>query len=172
MIKGDIMANIIKIIDKAVDNGNSNSSVKDLQTNFDRLNTDLANRKVTQDIKDSSDNVTTTVINDRNITSNKLANGSVDSKKIDETIATEKFKNQGIASADIKDGTIDSLDKLKSLCNEKENVYYKLLAQRGYVVAKNNFDDSYIPGTIILYTRENAALNINETDDIFKGVWK
>lgn len=172
MIKGDIMANIIKIIDKAVDNGNSDSSVKDLETNFDRLNVGLTNRKVTQDIKDSSGNVATTVIKDQNITSNKLANGSVNSKKIDGTIITEKFKNQGIASADIKDDTIDSLDKLKSLCNEKENVYYKLLAQRGYVVAKNNFADSYIPGTIILYTRENAALNINETDDIFKGVWK
>lgn len=172
MIKGDIMANIIKIIDKAVDNGDSNSSVKDLETNFDRLNVGLANRKVTQDIKDSNGNVTTTVINNRNITSNKLANGSVNSKKIDGTIAIEKFKNQGIESADIKDDTIDSLDKLKSLCNEKENVYYKILAQRGYVIAKNNFENSYIPGTIILYARENAALNVNETDDIFKGVWK
>ena len=171
MIKGDIMAEIIKIKDKAVDNGDSNSSVKDLQTNFDRLNVDLANRKVTQDIKDSNGNITTTVINNQNITSNKLANGSVNSKKIDKTIATEKFKNQGIESDDIKDDTIDSLDKLKSLCNEKENVYYKILAQRGYTVAKNNFADSYMPGTIILYTR-NTALNINETDDIFKGVWK
>lgn len=165
------MAEIIKIEDNTVDNGN-NSSVKNLQTNFDRLNTDLANRKVTQDIKDSSGNVTTTVINDKNITSNKLANGSVDSKKIDKTnkiITTAKFKDREITSADIADNIIDSLDKLKSLCDT--DTYYRLLTQRGYVVAKNNFADSYMPGTIILYTR-NTALNVTETDDIFKGVWK
>ena len=158
------MAKIIKIEDKAVDN-----SVKDLQINFDRLNTDLANRKVTQDIKDSDGNITVTVINDNNIISNKLANGSVNSKKIDETIATDKFRNQGITSTDIADNIIDSLDKLKTLCDT--DTYYKLLTQRGYVVAKNDFADSYMPGTIILYTR-NTALNVNETDDIFKGVWK
>lgn len=163
------MAEIIKIEDKAVDNGDSNSSVKDLQTNFDRLNTDLANRKVTQDIKDSDGNITVTVINDNNIISNKLANGSVDSKKIDKTIATEKFCNQGITSEDIADNIIDSLDKLRSLCDTE--TYYKLLTQRGYVVAKNDFADSYMPGTIILYTR-NTALNVSETDDVFKGVWK
>lgn len=161
------MAEIIKIEDKAVDN-----SVKDLQTNFDRLNTDLANRKVTQDIKDSDGNITVTVINDNNIISNKLADNSIDSKKIDKTnkiITTDKFRNQGITSEDIADNIIDSLDKLRTLCDE--DTYYKLLTQRGYVVAKNNFANSYMPGTIILYTRD-TALNVNETNDIFKGVWK
>lgn len=161
------MAEIIKIEDKAVDN-----SVKDLQTNFDRLNTDLVNRKVTQDIKDSDGNITVTVINDNNIISNKLADNSIDSKKIDKTnkiITTDKFRNQGITSEDIADNIIDSLDKLRTLCDE--DTYYKLLTQRGYVVAKNNFANSYMPGTIILYTRD-TALNVNETDDIFKGVWK
>lgn len=166
------MAKIIKIEDNTVDNG-SNSSVKNLQTNFDRLNTDLENRKVTQDIKDSSNNVTTVVINDKNITSNKLADNSINSKKIDKTIkviTTEKFRNQGITSADIADNIIDSLDKLKTLCDT--DTYYKLLTQRGYIIAKNNLENSYMPGTIILYARENAALNVNETDDVFKGVWK
>lgn len=161
------MAEIIKIEDKAVDN-----SVKDLQTNFDRLNTDLANRKVTQDIKDSDGNITVTVINDNNIISNKFADNSIDSKKIDKTnkiITTDKFRNQGITSEDIADNIIDSLDKLRTLCDE--DTYYKLLTQRGYVVAKNNFANSYMPGSIILYTRD-TALNINETDDVFKGVWK
>lgn len=161
------MAEIIKIEDKAVDN-----SVKDLQTNFDRLNTDLANRKVTQDIKDSDGNITVTVINDNNIISNKLADNSIDSKKIDKTnkiITTDKFRNQGITSEDIADNIINSLDKLRTLCDDE--TYYRLLTQRGYVVAKNNFANSYMPGTIILYTRD-TALNVNETDDIFKGVWK
>lgn len=161
------MAKIIKIEDKAVDN-----SVKDLQTNFDRLNTDLANRKVTQDIKDSDGNITVTVINDNNIISNKLADNSIDSKKIDKTnkiITTDKFRNQGITSEDIADNIINSLDKLRTLCDDE--TYYRLLTQRGYVVAKNNFANSYMPGTIILYTRD-TALNVNETDDIFKGVWK
>lgn len=161
------MAEIIKIEDKAVDN-----SVKDLQTNFDRLNTDLANRKVTQDIKDSDGNITVTVINDNNIISNKLADNSIDSKKIDKTnkiITTDKFRNQGITSEDIADNIINSLDKLRTLCDDE--TYYRFLTQRGYVVAKNNFANSYMPGTIILYTRD-TALNVNETDDIFKGVWK
>lgn len=161
------MAEIIKIEDKAVDN-----SVKDLQTNFDRLNTDLANKKVTQDIKDSNGNITVTVINDNNIISNKLADNSIDSKKIDKTnkiITTDKFRNQGITSEDIADNIINSLDKLRTLCDDE--TYYKLLTQRGYVVAKNNFANSYMPGTIILYTRD-TALNVNETDDVFKGVWK
>lgn len=161
------MAEIIKIEDKVVDN-----SVKDLQTNFDRLNTDLANKKVTQDIKDSNGNITVTVINDNNIISNKLADNSIDSKKIDKTnkiITTDKFRNQGITSEDIADNIINSLDKLRTLCDDE--TYYKLLTQRGYVVAKNNFANSYMPGTIILYTRD-TALNVNETDDIFKGVWK
>lgn len=161
------MAKIIKIEDKAVDN-----SVKDLQTNFDRLNTDLANRKVTQDIKDSDGNITVTVINDNNIISNKLADNSIDSKKIDKTnkiITTDKFRNQGITSEDIADNIINSLDKLRTLCDDE--TYYRLLTQRGYVVAKNNFANSYMPGTIILYTRD-TALNVNETDDVFKGVWK
>ena len=161
------MAKIIKIEDKAVDN-----SVKDLQTNFDRLNTDLANRKVTQDIKDSDGNITVTVINDNNIISNKLADNSIDSKKIDKTnkiITIDKFRNQGITSEDIADNIINSLDKLRTLCDDE--TYYRLLTQRGYVVAKNNFANSYMPGTIILYTRD-TALNVNETDNIFKGVWK
>lgn len=161
------MAEIIKIEDEVVDN-----SVKDLQTNFDRLNTDLANKKVTQDIKDSNGNITVTVINDNNIISNKLADNSIDSKKIDKTnkiITTDKFRNQGITSEDIADNIINSLDKLRTLCDDE--TYYKLLTQRGYVVAKNNFANSYMPGTIILYTRD-TALNVNETDDIFKGVWK
>lgn len=161
------MAEIIKIEDKAVDN-----SVKDLQTNFDRLNTDLANKKVTQDIKDSNGNITVTVINDNNIISNKLADNSIDSKKIDKTnkiITTDKFRNQGITSEDIADNIINSLDKLRTLCDDE--TYYRFLTQRGYVVAKNNFANSYMPGTIILYTRD-TALNVNETDDIFKGVWK
>lgn len=161
------MAEIIKIEDEVVDN-----SVKDLQTNFDRLNTDLANKKVTQDIKDSNGNITVTVINDNNIISNKLADNSIDSKKIDKTnkiITTDKFRNQGITSEDIADNIINSLDKLRTLCDDE--TYYKLLTQRGYVVAKNNFANSYMPGTIILYTRD-TALNVNETDDVFKGVWK
>lgn len=161
------MAEIIKIEDKVVDN-----SVKDLQTNFDRLNTDLANKKVTQDIKDSNGNITVTVINDNNIISNKLADNSIDSKKIDKTnkiITTDKFRNQGITSEDIADNIINSLDKLRTLCDDE--TYYRLLTQRGYVVAKNNFANSYMPGTIILYTRD-TALNVNETDDVFKGVWK
>lgn len=165
------MAKIIKIEDNTVDNG-SNSSVKNLQTNFDRLNTDLANRKITQDIKDSNGNITVTVINDNNITSNKLADNSIDSKKIDKTnkiITTDKFRNQGITSENIADNIMDSLDKLRALCDDE--TYYRLLTQRGYVVAKNNFANSYMPGTIILYTRD-TALNVNETDDVFKGVWK
>ena len=165
------MAKIITIGDKDVDNDN-NSFVKDLESNFNSLNTDLKNRKVTQDIKDSSNNVTTVIINDKNITSDKLADNSINSKKIDKTnkiITTEKFRNQGITSEDIADNIVDSLDKLRTLCDE--DTYYKLLTQRGYVVAKNNFANSYMPGTIILYTRD-TALNVNETDDVFKGVWK
>lgn len=166
------MAEIIKIEDNTVDNG-SNSSVKNLQTNFDRLNTDLANRKVTQDIKDSDGNITVTVINDNNITPNKFANNSISSEKIDKTkevITTNKFRNQGITSEDIADNIIDSLDKLRTLCDE--DTYRKFLTQRGYIVVKNNLENSYMPGTVILYTRENAALNVNETDDVFKGVWE
>ena len=165
------MAKIITIGDKDVDNGN-NSFVKDLESNFNSLNTDLKNRKVTQDIKDSSNNVTTVIINDNNITSNKLADNSIDSKKIDKTnkiITTDKFRNQGITSEDIADNIINSLDKLRTLCDDE--TYYKLLTQRGYVIVKNNFANSYMPGTIILYTRD-TALNVNETDDVFKGVWK